>query len=552
MTRRREHEQPTQVTQTPESAQADADSNADADAGADEPTVGLGFPDRLVLALLDDAKDVLTAVGVRLSVVSLDEDRALFVSEPANRQVSVQKACELSRRVLTQVAGAMPGIAVELVELRCGRRSEWPCTFSLEWSQEFAASLAALPAAPSSPAVPARSASPVAVEIPSLEMLIGGQRDEAPREFGAGMESAAASATQLAPRGALDSSGSHRAGARHGEGPEESPWERLRRRLSPPWLKRRSWLLIFCVLAGTAGGYVARTLQTPMYSARSVIVVATGAGQQGPGNANDAIALALTDASILPSDQALLRAVSQKIGVPPSEVADHLSASVEAGTSVILVSFDASTPAAAVRGADAVGRVITSRNEKISAIPNGSLSLVQLATQATASGLLVTYGLPLGAFLGLLIGLVFAVAIERADPRADDVEDLARATGTAASAYPGPVSLVELEQLLDRASDGAPSVTLVPLSDFETAHAIALRAGLEAAATHQSLAIELAGPVGSMDDRLTRGEGPTVLVARNGARLRSVKACVQRLGLLGRHPVWAVLAVGTPPADTPR
>ena len=544
MTRRREHEQPTPVTQAPESAQADAD----AEFGADEPAVGLGFPDRLVLALLDDAKEVLTAVGVRLSVVSLDEDRALFVSEPANGQVSVQKACELSRRVLTQVAGAMPGIAVELVELRCGRRSEWPCTFSLEWSQEFAASLAALPAAP----VPAPSASPVAVEIPSLEMLIGGQRDEASREFGTGMESAASSATQLAPRGPLDSSGSPGAGARHGEGPEESSWERLRRRLSPPWLKRRSWLLLFCVLAGTAGGYVARTLQTPMYSARSVIVVATGAGQQGPGNANDAIALALTDASILPSDQALLRAVGQKIGVPPSEVADHLSASVEAGTSVILVSFDASTPAAAVRGADAVGRVITSRNEKISALPNGSLSLVQLATRATASGLLVTYGLPLGAFLGLLIGLVFAVAIERADPRADDVEDLARATGTAASAYPGPVSLVELEQLLDRASDGAPSVTLVPLSDFEMAHTIVLRTGLEAAAAHQSLAIELAGPVGSMDDRLTRGEGPTVVVARNGARLRSVKACVQRLGLLGRHPVWAVLAVGNPPADTPR
>ncbi len=550
MTRRREHERPTPVTQAPESPQTDTD----AEFGADEQTVGLGFPDRLVLALLDDAKEVLTAVGVRLSVVSLDEDRALFVSEPANGQVSVQKACELSRRVLTQVAGAMPGIAVELVELRCGRRSEWPCTFSLEWSQEFAASLAALPAAPGAPAapVPAPSASPVAVEIPSLEMLIGGQRDEASREFGTGMESAASSATQLAPRGPLDSSGSHGAGARHGEGPDESSWERLRRRLSPPWLKRRSWLLLFCVLAGTAGGYVARTLQTPMYSARSVIVVATGAGQQGPGNANDAIALALTDASILPSDQALLRAVGQKIGVPPSEVADHLSASVEAGTSVILVSFDASTPAAAVRGADAVGRVITSRNEKISAIPNGSLSLVQLATRATASGLLVTYGLPLGAFLGLLIGLVFAVAIERADPRADDVEDLARATGTAASAYPGPVSLVELEQLLDRASDGAPSVTLVPLSDFEMAHTIVLRTGLEAAAAHQSLAIELAGPVGSMDDRLTRGEGPTVVVARNGARLRSVKACVQRLGLLGRHPVWAVLAVGNPPADTPR
>ena len=80
---------------------------------------------------------------------------------------------------------------------------------------------------------------------------------------------------------------------------------------------------------------------------------------------------------------------------------------------------------------------------------------------------------------------------EQQDRRADDVEDLARATGTAASAYPGPVSLVELEQLLDRASDGAPSVTLVPLSDFEMAHAIALRTGLEAAANHQSQAAKV-------------------------------------------------------------
>ena len=171
-------------------------------------------------------------------------------------------------------------------------------------------------------------------------------------------------------------------------------------------------------------------------------------------------------------------------------------------------SLDHVTPAAAVRGADAVedgsSRLGT---EKISAIPNGSLSLVQLATRASPSGLLETYGLPLGAFLGLLIGLVFAVAIERADPRADDVEDLARATGTAASAYPGPVSLGELEQLLDRASDGAPSLSLVPLSDFEMAHAIALRTGLEAAAHHQSLAIEVAGPIGSMDEPAHPGRG---------------------------------------------
>jgi capsular polysaccharide biosynthesis protein len=486
-----------------------------------------GFPDRLVMALLDDAKDLLSAVGVRLSVVSIDEDRAVFVSEPANG-VTVQVACDLSRRALTQVADSVPGQTTELVELRCGRRSEWPCTFSLEWNQG-----------------PAPSAG--TGDVPSVEMLIGGEEPEPIRR----PEVAASVATEpiVGRRSAARRAEAAGEGSGHRRPARRDATARLRRTRDalPPWLKRRWWLLALCVVAGTAGGALARSSQAPMYSASSEIVVATGAGQQGPGNANDAIALALTDASILPSDQALLNRVSQKIGVSTREIADHLSASVEAGTSVILVSYGASTPSAAIRGANAVGRTVTSPDEQISAIPNGSLSLVQLANGASASGMLFTYGLPLGALLGLLIGLVFVVGIERADPRADDVEDLAQGTGTAATAYPGPVALAELEQLLDRASDGAPAATLVPLSDLEVSHVIALRNGLNAATDHQSLAIDVAGPVGSLDDRLTRGEGPTVLVVKSGARLRSVKESVQRLEMLGRRPVWSVLAVGAAP-----
>jgi capsular polysaccharide biosynthesis protein len=499
-----------------------------------------GFPDRLVLALLDDAKDLLSAVGVRLSMVSVDEERAVFVSEPTNG-VTVQTACELSRRTLTQVAESVPGPTTELVELRCGRHSEWPCTFSLEWGQGQGQG---------------QAASAQTSEVPSLEMLIGGE-EHAParRPAAARMAAVALAAPAVAAEPSPVHSPTADSAATRGEDtvpprptrPDDTPRRRRRPHLLPPWLKRRWWLLALCVVAGTAGGYFARASQTPMYSASSEIVVATGAGQKGPGDANDAIALALTDASILPSDQALLNSVSRKIGVPTREIAAHLSASVEAGTSVILVSYDASNPTAAIKGANAVGRTITSQDEQISAIPNGSLSLVQLATGASASGMLFTYGLPLGALLGLLIGLVFVVGIERADPRADDVEDLAQATGTAATAYPGPVSLAELEQLLDRASDGAPAATLVPLSDAEVSHLIALRNGLDAAVDHQSLAIEMAGPVGSLDDRLTRGEGPTVLVVKPGARLRGIKESVHRLEMLGRRPVWAVLAVGAPP-----
>jgi capsular polysaccharide biosynthesis protein len=538
MSRRREEQQPAPATPTgPEPAGGEAEAG---------PALAT-FPDRLVMALLDDAKDLLAALGVRLSVVSIDEDRAVFVSEPANG-VSVDQACDMTRRVLAQVADAVPGIPTESVELRCGRQSEWPCTFSLEWSRRDVA-----PPAPT--------------DVPSLEMLIRGRglgpplREEpGPAPAGAGTATSGdpPAVATASPGAATDATGPTGAtGATDATGPRPenrgpSPIGSRRRRFPPPWLRRRWWLLLLGLAIGVAGGYVARSTQSTLYSATSQVVVVTGAGDHGPGAANDAVALARTDASILPSDQALLRRVGQIIGQAPARVADHLSASAEAGTAVVIVRFDATTPSAAVRGANAVGRVVTARGEKIAAIPSGSLSLVQLATGASTLGLLRTDGMQLGGLLGLVIGLALVVALERADPRVDDVEDLARATGTAASAYPGPLSLAELEELLDRATAGAPSATLVPLSGSEVSHTFALRIGLESAAAPRSRTIELAGPVGSADARLTRDEGPTVLVVKRGARLRRVKESVQRLDLLGRAPVWAILALGRRPPEMRR
>ena len=38
------------------------------------------------------------------------------------------------------------------------------------------------------------------------------------------------------------------------------------------------------------------------------------------------------------------------------------------------------------------------------------------------------------------------------------------------------------------------------------------------------------------------GSGPTVLVSHPGARQRDVRAAAERLAMIGRPPVWAVLA----------
>jgi capsular polysaccharide biosynthesis protein len=483
---------------------------------------GNRLPDPFLLALLDEAKDLLASVGVRLSVVSIDEERAVLVSEPANGFVDVQKSCELSRRILTRVAESVRQTQTELVELRCGRRSEWPCTFSLEWNRPDLTSN-------------------VVPEIPSLEMLISGRG----RGLALGPEAGTGPARAKTPSPGLESDVRQERTDEAGDlakRPESAPLRSRLARRFPPWFQRRWWLLLLCFVAGTAGGVLASWSKAPMYSANSEIVVATGAGQQGPGNANDAIALALTDASILPSDQSLLRTVSREIGDSPSSVERDLSASVEAGTSVILVSFQASTPSAAIRGANAVSQAVTSSGEESSTIPNGSLALVQLATGASGSGLLQKYGIPLGALLGLLIAFVVVMAMERADPRVDDVDDLAQATGTAASAYPGPISPAELEQLIGRASSGAPAATLVPFSEAEVARVVALRDALVHGADHQSLALDVAGPPGSIDAPLSSGQGPTVLVVKEHAKLRDVKASAQRLELMGRRPVWAVLA----------
>ena len=89
-----------------------------------------------------------------------------------------------------------------------------------------------------------------------------------------------------------------------------------RRRLLPPWFQRHWWVLVLCLVAGTGGGVVASGSQKVMYSASAELIVASGASVAGPGPANDANALALTDASIVPYGRLNLAAGGERDPYP--------------------------------------------------------------------------------------------------------------------------------------------------------------------------------------------------------------------------------------------
>ncbi len=172
--------------------------------------------------------------------------------------------------------------------------------------------------------------------------------------------------------------------------------------------------------------------------------------------------------------------------------------------------------------------------------------IVHLPTTASHTGTLHKYGLPVGAILGLVLGFVLVLAAERADPRADDSEALARAASCPAASLPDDVSLPELARAVARATEPSDTLTLVPLAIPDTGAAMALHHRLAAhwPPTHDGVNVEVSPSFESGAIELSRGSGPTLLVLRAGARLREVARAVDRLRLIERRPVWAVLVNG--------
>lgn len=296
---------------------------------------------------------------------------------------------------------------------------------------------------------------------------------------------------------------------------------------------------MLCLLAGLAGGVVVTKGHHGSFSAEELLEVRPGNTPANPGGAQEASALAVTYAALVPSDTAVVNALSRRLGVSASSVAGGLSATAESGTGLFVVSYSSPTASKAIAGANEAGSVLASAAPPGLAIVARSVAVVKRATSATKSKDAHLYGLVGGLVGGGLLGIVLVLGLERVDARVDDPEDAAERCGCPATRLPGGMSSRELAVALARLSGDEP-LTLVPTSPRARAtaeHLARVLATSWPAGERCTLTVAGAEPSGGPSE----GAGPTVLVVPDGEPARSVVEVADRLRLMARPPVFSVV-----------
>ena len=352
-------------------------------------------------------------------------------------------------------------------------------------------------------------------------------------------------------------------------------------------LLRRGGIVVLCVaLVPVVAYFLARDLHRS-YTAEAVVVVPSGAGPKGPGNAQEADKLAVTYAAVIPKDDRVLKRIARDIHARESLVRRELRVVTDQGTSLIRLRFTDPRRDVAIAGAAAVVRALTSPVAVTPSIAPRSIAPVRGPTTPAKSSR-AARTVPIGIVLGLVLGLILLAAWERADARIDDVASLKKEAGCPAMAV-GDLSSRSMMALLQRwealAGRAAPRIALVASAAAAESAAVAVAHRLHSAAEQGGtpIAIERGwsaaadnaqahslstsstelGPVhsgaGVRRDRtaLLVGAAPgsdvagepialdsdfVVLVASPGTRVRDVRAAVTLLEQFGVSPGWALLA----------
>jgi len=534
--------------------------------------------------VLADARPLLSTYGIALELLRT-RPGCVVLRTRGNGGVAPQVSCELVKGLIGALAEDVCEVKATLVENTCAQRGAPACLYSLMWEHRSEPSRV-VPAAPppetlldpppdpdpyrwaASPVPPLPAAADVATlpawdppsptppdPVPTSDPRTAAASDPRGQSTATGPLGGSSVPTAASSVGYQIQMSTPQVVVTPAPAPAPAPianpvqnpgaaapGARVRRTL-PRGMARRSWLLALALLAGAAGGWFAGRHAGTSYGAQASLLVQSGAGKTGPGSANDALALATTYSAVIPRDQAFLSTVAAALGTTPSDVSSSLGVTVENNTSILVITYTASSPAPALRGARAVAQVLASDTPATPAIAAGSIAVVSLPTSAQRQGTLHKYGIEIGALLGLIVGLILVLAAERADPRVDDAPTMAAAAGCRAAQVPGDISHAELARVLSDTSRSEASLTVVPLAVGDTAPTMELARELRPCWPLDGPAVAISPAFASGVVELSRGTGPTVLVTHTGAHQRDVAAAAERLRMIGRAPVWGVLAV---------
>ncbi len=528
-----------------------------------------------VAEVLGDARPLLGTYGINFEIVRI-RPGCVVARSHAEGSVNSRSACELVKALLGELADQVCDVRAAIVENGCAQRGAPACVYSIVWEDAEAGD----PAGNRSPPGPETLIDPEPAfgefdppipPLPDWNRPVGDlMAYSAPESVGPPVDPGIRPAPSDGPRTlegtpvvtAATSTTHHyqpttasavvtpnpvriqRASAAgtspHAPAPE-AIGATMRRRF-PRGLLRRGWLLAIALLAGSAGGWFAAKHAGISYAAQATVVVRSGSGLNGPGGANDAMALATTYAALIPKDQAILSVAARSLKATPSWVSRSLGVSVENGTSIVVIGFSAPSPARAIAGADAVAGAVASTRPVSLAIGPGSVAVVSEPTSAHRQGTLHKYGIVIGGFLGLALGLVLVFAAERADPRVDDAATMATASGCRAASVPNGLSYAELARVLADSGRDSGGLTVVPLAIGDTNPTMELARQLRPWWPADGPAVQISPAFSSGVVELARGSGPTVLVSHPGSPQRDVVMAAQRLRTIGRTPTWAVLA----------
>ncbi len=370
-------------------------------------------------------------------------------------------------------------------------------------------------------------------------------------------------------------------------------------------LGRRWWLLVLAPALTLGATLFVLPEPTAEYQATAILFVPSGAGQDGPGGANEAGRLAQQYTQLIPADQRIMRSVAESLDVDLATAHADLQLRVIPDSSLIEVSFSGDTEAEAIAGRDALVDAVTegvvdeplATNDPLTnpplvgpvtngpalagatptdrnAIPPDFLQVISRDVSAT-EGTSGSVALAVAALIGgIVIGVAGAIALERTDVRVDDIELAVRRTGVPGSDLddmPDQSVAVLLRHWADHGSTNQVDTALLGVE--RDSHATTTSAARRLERVQQSamgksrragerpnaktsrqdpnLVIRVGGAPGTVEsgEWVATDCTVTVLVVPRGTRLRNVDEATSALRQLDLGPTWLLLTDRAPRGD---